>query len=293
MRSQFVKTVERLMDSNDRIVLLLGDIGVHAFRNCFSKFPTRTYNLGICEQSIIGMAAGLATKGFIPIVHSIAPFIVERCFEQIKLDCGYQMLPVKIVSVGASYDYSSLGCTHHCPGDVALLKTIPEMEIYVPGSGFEFDELFTAAITNPNPCYFRLSEQAHGRNLNGSALNPTTVRFGKTGSVICFGPMLSSAMEATEGMDVSLIYSPIASPFRNLILPVLQIPLQIVTIEPFYSGTMAFDVQQIHPGIAKRVLSIGVPKTFIRSYGTLNQLDDICEITPEHIRRRISEFLGL
>ena len=115
MRKQLVRTVEAVLSEDDRVVLLLGDIGVFGFRNAFERFPHRVYNVGILEQATISMAAGLALEGFIPIFHSIAPFAVERALEQLKIDFGYQRLPGVIISVGASYDYAALGCTHHCP----------------------------------------------------------------------------------------------------------------------------------------------------------------------------------
>jgi len=115
MRDRFSKTVELLMAEDKRLVVLLGDIGVYGFRRVFEKFPDRCYNIGICEQAVTSLAAGLASGGLIPVIYGIAPFVTERCFEQIKIDLCYQRLPAKIVSIGASYDYAALGCTHHCP----------------------------------------------------------------------------------------------------------------------------------------------------------------------------------
>jgi transketolase len=125
MRKQFISTIENCLENDARLILLLGDIGVFGFRNAFEKFADRVFNIGILEQSSIGLASGLAKMKLIPVVHTIAPFLVERSFEQIKIDCAYQNIAVNLVSVGASYDYASLGCTHHCPADVALLKNIP------------------------------------------------------------------------------------------------------------------------------------------------------------------------
>ena len=127
MRKQFTSTTESILSTDERLVVLLGDIGVFGFRKSFEKFPKRICNIGILEQSTIGVAAGLAMTGFIPLVHTIAPFLVERSFEQLKDDFGYQKLGGNFVSVGASYDYAGLGCTHHCPADVAILKNIPNM----------------------------------------------------------------------------------------------------------------------------------------------------------------------
>jgi transketolase len=86
MRKQFTKTIEEIVATDEKSVLLLGDIGVFGFRNSLEKYPARAYNIGILEQATISMAAGLAKTGLIPIVHTIAPFIVERAFEQLKDD---------------------------------------------------------------------------------------------------------------------------------------------------------------------------------------------------------------
>ena len=87
----------------------------------YKKYPKRIYNIGILEQSMISMAAGLSNEGLKPIVHTIAPFIVSRAYEQLKIDFGYNKLNGNFVSIGASYDYASLGCTHHCPEDINLM----------------------------------------------------------------------------------------------------------------------------------------------------------------------------
>src|ERR1017187_964987 len=99
MRKAFPKTVLELMDKDERVVVLLGDIGVFAFRDVFAKYPTRCYNMGICEQTMVGMAAGLAMAGFIPIVHTISPFLVARAYEQIRDDFGFQNLKGTFVGV--------------------------------------------------------------------------------------------------------------------------------------------------------------------------------------------------
>ena len=124
MRKQFVQSVEKILGENSETVLLLGDIGVFGFRNAFRDYPSRVYNIGILEQATISLAGGLAKTGLIPIVHTIATFLVERCLEQLKIDFGYQQLGGNFISVGNSYDYASLGCTHHCPADIGLLKKL-------------------------------------------------------------------------------------------------------------------------------------------------------------------------
>ena len=154
MRKQFVKTISKLFKKDKKIVILLGDIGVFGFRNLFKYNSRRIYNIGILEQSMISLAAGLSNEGMKPIIHTIAPFIVNRAYEQLKIDFGYNKLNGNFVSIGASYDYASLGCTHHCPEDINLMHNIPNMQIVVPGNREEFNDLFHQSYNKKNPrCY--------------------------------------------------------------------------------------------------------------------------------------------
>lgn len=141
MRKQFPKTVMDIMDKDERVVVLLGDIGVHAFRDVFVKYPKRCLNIGICEQSMVGMAAGLAMAGFIPIVHTIEPFLVDRAFEQIKLDFGYQELKGNIVGVDVSGSAPNLGYTHQCPYALEHMRDVKGMKVFSPKSSEELDNV--------------------------------------------------------------------------------------------------------------------------------------------------------
>ena len=143
MRQQFPKTVLEIMDKDERVVVLLGDIGVHAFREVFKKYPKRCFNMGICEQSMVGCAAGLAMAGFIPIVHTIEPFLVDRAFEQIKLDFGYQELKGNIVGVDVSETAPNLGYTHQCPYAIRHMLDVKGMNTFEPKTTLELAECLT------------------------------------------------------------------------------------------------------------------------------------------------------
>ncbi len=155
MRKQFPKTVLEIMDKDERVVVLLGDIGVFAFQPIFEKYPNRIYNVGILEQSMVGMAAGLAIAGFIPIVHTIEPFLVDRAFEQIKIDFGYQELKGTIVGVDVSKTAPNLGYTHQCPYALEHMAHVQGMNVFEPKTPEEFDMLLKANYPGLN--YFRIS----------------------------------------------------------------------------------------------------------------------------------------
>lgn len=144
-----------IMEKDDRVVVLLGDIGVFAFREVFDRHPGRCYNVGICEQSMVGMAAGLAMAGFIPIVHTISPFLVARAYEQIRDDFGFQGLNGCFVGVDAYAANPNLGLTHSCLEDTALMDNVEGMETNVPKSADEFDGLLRKNYARL--CYFRIS----------------------------------------------------------------------------------------------------------------------------------------
>src|SRR3989338_8781678 len=124
LRDTFTNTLHQVGKEDPNLVVLVGDISHFRLLNFAKDCPGQYYNIGICEPTIVNIAAGLSKVGFHPVVHTISPFIVERSFEQLKLDFGYQKLGGNIVTVGSAFDYSSLGCTHHCYNDFALIKTL-------------------------------------------------------------------------------------------------------------------------------------------------------------------------
>lgn len=141
MRKIFPKTVLEIMDRDDRVVVLLGDIGVFAFKDVFEKYPIRCINIGILEQSMVSMAAGLVMAGFIPIIHTISPFLVARAYEQIRDDFGFQELKGTFVGVDVYSTAPNLGLTHSCPEDITLMNCVPNMKTFTPESPEEFDSI--------------------------------------------------------------------------------------------------------------------------------------------------------
>ena len=154
MRKQLPKSVLEIMDQDERVIVLLGDIGVYAFEEVMKKYPNRCLNVGILEQSMVGMAAGLAMSGFIPIVHTIEPFLVERAFEQIKDDFGYQELKGTFVGVDVSGTSPNLGYTHQTPYAMQMISFVKGLNAYEPNSAEEFDSILSDKYTELN--YIRI-----------------------------------------------------------------------------------------------------------------------------------------
>lgn len=207
MRQQFRNTILDLARDDDKIIVILGDISVYLFKEFKEKYPDRFYNMGICENTLISCAGGLSSQGFFPFVHTIAPFITERSFEQIKLDLCYNQFSGNIVSCGASFDYAWDGATHHCYTDLALLRLLPNMEVIQPGSDRELDILLRSQYRNNKVTYFRLSAHPHDIRMPVTFGKGVVLHRGSSGvTVMTAGPILSNVIEAYVGLNVNLVY---------------------------------------------------------------------------------------
>jgi transketolase len=290
MRKQFTKSLQEILYGNPKTCLLLGDIGVFAFRNELQNLPNRVYNIGILEQSTIGVAAGLAKTGLIPFVHTIAPFIVERALEQLKVDFGYQELGGNFISVGASYDYAGLGCTHHCPGDIMCLLSIPNMQIVCPGSSNEFDCLLKQSYDNNSPTYFRLSEYENKTSYDVSFGKAFVVKRGTDATIVCYGNMLQDVLDATIDLNVTILYYTTIKPFDSETL-INNFNETIIVCEPFYSGSTNRLVTESLEGKKYRMFNIGVPNRFLTKYGTKKEHDVHWELDSKSLENRIKKCL--
>ena len=290
MRTAFVDAVSEVFRQDSRASLLLGDIGAFAFKRLLQEHPQRALNLGILEQAMIGVGAGMASKGVIPTMHTIAPFLVERAFEQIKVDFGYQKLPGNFVSVGASFDYSKLGATHHCPADVGILSNIPGARIFVPGHSAEFSHSYMSHWSSGNLNYFRLSENANDSPEILEFSEVRVVERGSNGVVVVVGPMRDIVTEAAAGLGLEIHYLNSWDSGSPLSLDTGFPGRKIAIVEPYYSGPLLNCLHRQITSAACEVLQLGVPKRFIHSYGEFDDLLREAELDARSIRAYFEEF---
>lgn len=286
MRQQFTATVTSLEERDERVVLLLNDIGVWAFRHLKAAYPNRVHNLGILEQASIGVSAGLALTGYIPVFHTIAPFIVERGYEQLKDDFGYQNLNGNFVSVGASFDYSALGMTHYCPGDVGALMQIPNMQIVLPGTAKEMDCLMTQAYDNGSPTYFRLSESSNVMEHEVLFGRAVVVKQGAKATVLAVGTMLSPVMEAVADLDVTVLYYTTVRPFDREALVQNMPTNKILLCEPYYSGALATEIIMTYHDNPVRMNFVGLSCEVPKTYGTVQENMAVFGMDAKSIREK-------
>jgi transketolase len=293
MRSAFGATVSDLVERDQRVAVVLSEISTDHFTDASRRHPERVVNIGIMEQTMVGVAAGFAMEGFLPVAHSLSPFMAERPYEQLKLDFGYQGLGGTFVGVGGSYDYGTSGATHHAPADVGLMLGIPRMEVLIPGHGDEVDRLLRATYANGSPTYLRASVTT---NAEAHDVEPGTIevlRRGGRATVIAFGPMLDRTLQAAADLDVTVAYATSLRPFDAAGLAAIagDRPL-VVSIEPFYEGSAAPVLTQALARLPARFVSIGVPREFIHGYGAPQHLDAELGLDAVGVRRRLTHALG-
>lgn len=304
LRNVFAETMLEVGLVDPDLVVLVGDIS-HGILQPFAKAcPDRFYNIGICEPSMVNMAAGLSKAGLVPVVHTIAPFIIERAYEQIKLDFGYQQLALNLISVGGAFDYSQLGCSHHCYSDISLISHFKESHVICPGSPVEFTTLFKALYRNGKINYFRLPEVPHGIELSADLIQPgkgIRVREGQDLTILCFGTQLKTVLEAASllselAISVDVIYVPTIKPLdRTLLRESVERTRRLLCVEE----------ASAHDGLFNLALraTLGIPETqysqmaiedFVHGYGTYGELCERLGFTPRGIvDRALRDFPSL
>ncbi|MBC8147946.1 MAG: transketolase [Bacteroidetes bacterium] len=156
MRREFSNIIEQLALEDDKIIFLTGDLGFNAFENLQEMLGDRFINMGVAEQNMISVAAGMASKGFKVFCYSIAPFAVYRPLEQIRNDVCFHKLPVFIVGNGGGYGYGIMGSSHHALEDIATLAGLPDMTCYVPALKKDVESIVKKILENKKPAYLRL-----------------------------------------------------------------------------------------------------------------------------------------
>jgi transketolase len=207
MRDAFARAFYETAQRDPKLFMVVADISpASKMTNFKAEFPTRFVDVGVAEQSLIGLSAGLALRGFKPFAYTIANFSIYRPFEQVRDDVCYQNLPVTIVGMGAGITYSPLGATHHTLEDVAVMSAIPNMSVLAPCDPAEVEEAVHFAAAHSGPVYLRLGKAGEA-NLTKDA--PEPFRFGKirqikAGSDICllsYGPITKMACEVAAKIE--------------------------------------------------------------------------------------------
>ncbi len=290
MRDTFLTTAEEIVNRDQDVAIVLADISAASLAEAARRHPDRVINVGIREQLLVSTGAGLALAGLRPIVHTFNAFLVERAFEQIKLDLSHQDLGAVLVSYGASYDMPMEGRTHQAPGDVALIDSLPGWYVHVPGHPEEARRLLLDSVPGDSRTYLRLSAQENSEPHLGVGLQ--TIRQGTRGVVIAVGPMLDRVLEAVEGMDVTVLYTSTVRPFdAEGLRAAMPEVADVALVEPYLKGTSAHCVADALADRPHRLLNLGTRRDAeVRIYGTLADHDLVHGLDAGSIALSLKEF---
>jgi transketolase len=241
VRTAFINTLIELARSNERIFLLVGDLGYSVVEPFAREFPRRFVNIGVAEQNMTGIAAGLALSGKIVFTYSIANFPTLRCLEQIRNDVCYHNANVKIVAVGGGVAYGAQGMTHHATEDIAIMRVLPNMTVLAPGDPVETALAVQAIIDWPGPCYLRLGKAGeplvHKTTPEFQVGKALLMREGSDMTLISTGGMLYNTMQAAErlvkeGINTKVLSMTTIKPLDvEAVLAAAKGTLGIVTVE--------------------------------------------------------------
>lgn len=294
-RDAFVAATTELLDRDERVALVLADISAERFADAARRHPDRVLNVGIREQLMVGVAAGLAAEGLRPIVHTYAPFVVERAYEQLKLDLGHQGLGAVVVSVGASYDAAGSGRTHHAPGDVAALDAQGGWRIVLPAHPADVGPALAdgvARVDGGGRSYLRLSARSDRDPHAGPPGALSVARRGRGPTVLVIGPLLDRVLAAAAGLDVTVLHAATARPLDTATLRAELAEPVVAVVEPTLAGTSTRVVADALADDPHRVIGLGVGVDDLRRYGTPDDHDRAHGLDVDGLRRRFVALVG-
>lgn len=301
MRTAFIEALCELAEQDDRIWLLCGDLGYSVLEPFARDFPDRYVNVGVAEQNMTGLAAGLSMCGKIVFTYSIANFNTLRCLEQVRNDVCYHNVNVKIVSVGGGLSYGAQGYTHHAIEDLAVMRVLPNIKVIAPGDPVEARMAVKAVIENEGPCYLRLGKNGettiHKTPLDFRIGKAIVLQEGKDVTLISTGGMLKTTVEVAgrigeKGLSVRVLSMPTVKPLDNeAILSAIRETSAVFTVEDHnITGGIGSAVAEVlaESGSSNTIfLRFGIKDTASHEIGNQMYLHKIAELDVDGITDKI------
>jgi len=292
MTEEFYNVADKILENDDRTAVILGVSGVGICVDLSKKYPGRFIDAGIMEQAIVGISSGMSIAGMIPIVYGQSTFFIERAYEQLKIDFGYQNVSGNFVLYGGSTEFGTLGATHCCPAALTALTAIPNLEVVVPGRPEEFTSLFMSEYDNGRPTVFRISRFANAYNEEVSFGKANIVKKGSKATIVAVGPMLELAMRALGDEDVTILYYTTVAPFDGETLIKNITNDKILLMEPSYrAGLMPIIAEVVH-GRPIQFEFVGYPHELITNHGLVTENAEMYGLDVNSVRGLFSELVN-
>jgi len=243
MRNAFIDTILAACRTRDDIFILSGDAGLGVFDQFKAEYPDRFRNMGVAEQNTISFAAGLALTGYKVFVYNIIPFVLYRCYEQVRNDICYQELPVVLVGTGSGITYAPMGMSHYSVEDIGLVQTLPNLVAISPMDPVEAEAAAAYALHCDRPVYVRLAkrgEPCYSREASLDISVPQVVREGRDAAIVFHGSISLEVMAAAEVLQAQgcrplLVSVPMIQPLATgALLEMLTAVEQVVCVEEHF-----------------------------------------------------------
>jgi transketolase len=306
VRTTFIESLTEAAIEDPNIWLLCGDLGYSVLEPFAVKFPERYINVGVAEQNMAGIAAGIALSGKTVFIYSIGNFPTLRCLEQLRNDVCYHGADVKIVAVGGGFAYGSQGYTHHALEEAGIMSMLPGIEVFVPCDPLEVRAATRLIASSGKPSYLRLS-RAGEPNLGSVAVTdirkPRVLHEGTEIVILASGPIASRALEAADELtkrsrDVGVFSVSCLKPFdEGLVCHMTRNSALVVTLEEhILRGGLFSLVASAFAGVRQRppIVGIGIPEQGgkLSGAGSREALLDAAGLSVRAIVERIEESLA-
>jgi transketolase len=275
MRNETIAVLTAYAAANPDVMLLTADLGYSVLEQFADQLPDQYANVGVCEQAMVGIAAGLALSGKRVALYSIANFPTLRCLEQLRNDVCYHNLPVTVISVGGGLAYGPQGYTHHGLEDLGIMAMLPHMAVTCPADPHEAEQLLPQLLERRGPAYLRLGRA--GEPVLHDAATPiplgkaVTLRRGHDVALIATGPILGRANAAADllaerGISASVVSFPAISPLDEE---------SVISLAASHRALLTIEEHSANGGFGSRIADLlmisGTPVRFGK-YGTTDAL---------------------
>lgn len=304
MRTAFIEEVTKLAEKDKNVWLITGDLGFSVFDDFKNKFPDQYLNVGVAEQNLISIAAGLAMSGKKVFVYSISTFMSMRPLEQIRNDLCYQNLSVYLIGGGSTFSYSTFGCTHFALEDIGLMRILPNMAVVSPGDPLEVRALIRDIYKRNSPAYMRIAKKGepvvHTSQDRISLGKATKVFEGKDAAILVCGRQLPNALSAAsalkkEGINCRVLSFHTVKPLdvETILKAAKETDGLIIVEEHFRIGGLSSAVAEtlVINGLSIPMISVSISDEFPKGSGSQDYFLKKYDLTPEGIANAVKKVL--
>lgn len=305
MRNHLINKITEIAEKDKSIILVTADLGFSVVENFKDKFPDRYVNVGIAEQNMAAVAAGLALEGNTVFIYSIGNFPTLRCIEQIRNDICYHNANVKILAVGSGFAYGTLGMTHHATEDLAIMRAMPNMHVFTPCDSISAEAIAEDICKIQGPCYVRLERGGEpvvfNKNEHFAVGELKELRKGKYIAVITIGTVVNEALKAAdellkENKKISVYSAYSLKPIdKKQILEIAENNKYIITVEEHQTaGGLGSVIAEIivEINVEAKLIRLGLHDEFTSVVGSQEYLREVYGISHDNILNKINLLTG-